>query len=110
MTTSLDSHTHTNTCSICNTEMPANVTRCSNCKAQMIKGYLDKNSRKRRRWIIFLLLVISSVFFYYVYPTTTRPVLVLELFLAALVLSFALPYLYYKIKTKDDVIWKRKKL
>lgn len=110
MTTSLDSHTHTNTCSICNTEMPANVTRCSNCKAQMIKGYLDKNSRKRRRWIIFFLLVISSVFFYYVYPTTTRPDLVLAIFLTVIALSFVLPITYFKLKSRNQIIWKRKKL
>lgn len=76
----------------------------------MIKGYMDRSSRKRRRWITVLLLIFSSLFFYYIYPTSNRPSFVLNIFLVAIVVSFVLPYTYYKVKTKDHIIWKRKKL
>jgi uncharacterized membrane protein len=100
----------TNTCSICNTEMPADVTHCSNCKAHMIKGYIDASARKSRRMAVITLLIASALTFYYLYPTTSNPPMLFLAFALSIVLSFIFPYIYYRVKNKNNIIWKRKAL
>jgi len=99
-----------NVCSICNTEMPAEITHCPNCKADMIKGYIDTSARQRRRWSIIFLLIVCSLSFYNLYPTSPKPTLLIIIFAVALALSIALPYIYFRAKNKNKVIWKRKRL
>jgi hypothetical protein len=97
-----------NHCPFCESELVKQQDRCIQCGAERVKGHVSASERRKIRYLRIVLVAIWAVIFSAFYPASSNFELKGLLFIVAIAASLIIPALYFKIKNKDNVIWKKK--
>lgn len=96
------------TCGFCNSIIKKNSTTCSYCGAELITAYIDRPTRKLILYLRVALIFISGLLALFSYQISNLVYLSIILAVSLVLIAWILPWLYFKIKNRENNIWRRK--
>lgn len=99
-----------NTCPFCHSKLVKSPSRCFSCGGERIYGYIPPTQRKIIILLRIILIAIMLFYFFRLLPVYNDHVILIPLFIISVFSSFFIPSTYYKIKYRNNVIWKKKPL
>ncbi len=98
------------TCGFCNCILKENSTTCSYCGAELITAYIDRPTRKLILYLRIALIFISGLLALFFYQNSNLVYLSIILAVPLVLISWVLPWFFFKIKNKGNYIWRRKSI
>jgi predicted nucleic acid-binding Zn ribbon protein len=95
-------------CPFCGTPLPDDIARCRECGGEEVKGYTSRNERRVLMLLRLILCAAAIIYFCYFYPASENAVITTLLLFIACCIAIVVPGLFFKVKNKNNVIWKKK--
>jgi hypothetical protein len=96
------------TCGFCDSKLKENSTLCPYCGAEIIMAYIDRPTRKLILYLRIILIFISALLILLLYQNYNFVNLSVILAIPLFLLAWVMPWLFFRIKNRDNYIWRKK--
>jgi len=97
-------------CPFCNSDLSENSHRCIKCGAEKVRGHINSRERRKINILRTLLILVLGIYFYYFYPLSGSFLFAASLVVISFILSMFIPHYIFKLKNRQNIIWKRKNI
>lgn len=95
-------------CGFCESKLEKNSTLCPYCGAEIIMAYIDRPTRKLILYLRIILISLSALLVLLLYQIYNLVNLSVILAIALFLLAWVIPWLFFRIKNRDNFIWRKK--
>ncbi|GAB2938901.1 hypothetical protein GCM10011328_30840 [Hafnia psychrotolerans] len=97
-------------CGFCNSKLKTDPAKCFSCGAEMIKGYINSRTRKLISYLRVVFVLISALIMLFISQDPNAVKFLVFLAPLLILISLVLPWLFFKIKNRNNHIWRLKNM